>query len=130
VSAVCLFVAGVVSATVPAEQFTLSWIHSVEKTRWEETYRVDGGRLMLIEARIQAMGAGMEPPVDARYADGWWTWRPNLPSLPALELSYSPYTPDYDICFASRCVQLGLLTGAIDAAGVGIVTAKPCPGDG
>ncbi|HEV2041393.1 MAG TPA: DUF1850 domain-containing protein [Casimicrobiaceae bacterium] len=129
-SAVCLIVAGVVSATLPTEQFTLSWIHSVEKTRWEETYRIDGDRLALIEARIQGMGAGMEPPVGARFSDGWWIWRPNVPPLPALDLSRSPYTRDYDICFALRCAELGALTGAIDATGSGIVTAKPCPGGG
>ncbi len=128
-SAVCLIVAGVVSATLPTEQFTLSWTHSVEKTRWEETYRVEGDRLALIEARIQGMGAGMEPPVGARFADGWWTWRPNVPPLPALELSRSPYTRDYDICFALRCGELGALTGAIDGS-TSIVTAKPCPGGG
>jgi hypothetical protein len=124
-SAVCLIVAGVVSATLPTEQFTLSWSHSVEKTRWEETYRVDGDRLALIEARIQGMGAGMEPPDGARFADAWWIWRPNVPPLPALELSRSPYTPDYDICFALRCAELGALTGA---TGTSIVTVKPCPG--
>jgi hypothetical protein len=127
VSAVCLIVAGVVSATLPTEQFTLSWIHSVEKTRWEETYRIDGDRLALIEARIQGMGAGMEPPVGARFSDGWWIWRPNVPPLPALELSRSPYTRDYDICFALRCAELGALTGG---TGTGIVIAKPCPGGG
>ena len=126
--AVCLIVAGVVRATLPTEQFTLSWTHSVEKTRWEETYRVDGDRLALIEARIQGMGAGMEPPADARFANGWWTWRPKMPSLPALDLSRSPYTRDYDICFASRCAELGALTGAVDATDTSIVTAKPCPG--
>jgi hypothetical protein len=122
-SAVCLIVAGVVSATLPTEQFTLSWTHSVEKTRWEETYRVDGDRLALIEARIEGMGAGMEPPADARFADGWWIWRPNVPPLPALDLSRSPYTRDYDICFALRCAELGALTGA---TGTSIVTVKPC----
>jgi hypothetical protein len=128
VIAVCLIVAGVVRATLPTEQFTLSWTHSVEKTRWEETYRVDGDRLALIEARIQGMGAGMEPPADARFANGWWTWRPKMPPLPALDLSRSPYTRDYDICFASRCAELGALTGAVDATDTSIVTAKPCPG--
>jgi hypothetical protein len=127
VSAVCLIVAGMVSATLPTEQFTLSWTHSVEKTRWEETYRVDGDRLALIEARIEGMGAGMEPPAGARLAAGWWIWRPSVPPLPALELSRSPYTRDYDICFASRCAELGALTGA---TGTNIVTVKACAGGG
>jgi len=125
-SAVCLIVAGVVSATLPTEQFTLSWIHSVEKTRWEETYRVEGDRLALIEARIQGMGAGMEPSADARFADGWWIWRPNMPPLPELVLSRSPYARDYAVCFASRCAELGALTGAVDATDTSVVTLKPC----
>jgi len=69
VSGVCLIVAGVVAAALPTEEFTLAWTHSVEKTRWEETYRVDGDRLALIEARIQGMGAGMEPPADLAAED-------------------------------------------------------------
>src|SRR5438105_5050565 len=62
VSAVCLIVAGMVKAVLATEEFTISWTHSVEKTRWEETYRVDGDRLALIAARIQGVGAGMEAP--------------------------------------------------------------------
>jgi hypothetical protein len=130
VSAICLIVAGLVNATLPTEQFTLSWIHSVEKTRWEETYRVVGNRLSLVEARIQSMGAGMEPPDGARFADGWWVWRPNVPPLPALELSRSPYTRDYDVCFSTRCAELGALSGAVDAASTSVVTVKPCPANG
>jgi hypothetical protein len=129
VSGICLIVAGVVSATLPTEQFTLGWTHSVAKTRWEETYRVDGDRLALIEARIQGMGAGMEPPPGARLANGWWTWRPAVPPLPALELSRSPYTGDYDVCFGSRCADLGTLIGAAHAD-VEVVTVKPCRGAG
>jgi hypothetical protein len=127
VSAVCLLVAGVVTATLPTSQFTLAWTHSVAKTRWEETYRVDHDRLVLAEARIQGMGAGMEPPAGARLANGWWTWRPTVPPLPALELSRSPYTSDYDICFASRCAELGTLVGATHAD-TEVVTVKPCGG--
>ena len=125
-SAVCLIVAGVVTATLPTEQFTLSWTHSVQKTRWEETYHIDGDRLALVEARIQGMGAGMEPPADARFVNGWWAWRPKVPPLSALELSHSPYAPDYVVCFASRCAELGALTGVIGATDTAVVTLKPC----
>ena len=62
-------------AAQPTE-FTLAWEHSVEKTRWEESYRVDGDRLRLTAARIQGLGAGMEPPPDAVLRGGWWTWKP------------------------------------------------------
>ncbi len=41
---ICILVAGVVRATLPGQEFTLAWDHSVQKTRWEERYRVDDGR--------------------------------------------------------------------------------------
>jgi hypothetical protein len=129
-SAVCLIVAGAVAATLPTEQFILGWTHSVAKTRWEETYRVDTGeRLALIEARIQGLGAGMEPPPGARLTNGWWVWQPAVPPLPALELSRSTFTADYDICFDSRCAELGTLIGPTHA-GADVVTVKPCRGPG
>ena len=74
-NAVCLIVAGVVRATLPTDHYTLAWQHSVEKTRWEESYRIDGDRLRLTAARIQGLGAGMEPPRDAVLRGGWWTLR-------------------------------------------------------
>src|SRR5258705_10739760 len=72
---VCLLAAGMVVATIPADEFTLAWQHSVEKTRWEERYRVSGDRLALVEARVAGMGAGMEPPPGAHFANGHWSWR-------------------------------------------------------
>jgi hypothetical protein len=129
-SAVCLIVAGVIATTLPTEQFTLAWTHSVAKTRWEETYRVDAGELLaLVEARIQGLGAGMEPPPGARLVNGWWIWRPAVPPLPALQLARSPYTSDYDICFGSRCTELGTLIGSTNV-NADVVTVKPCPGPG
>jgi hypothetical protein len=75
VDPICLVVAGVVRATLPDSGFTLAWEHSVQKTRWEERYRVDDGGLVLAEARVQGSGAGMEPPPGAVLRNGWWTWR-------------------------------------------------------
>lgn len=40
-------------------------MHSVEKVRWEEDWRIDEKGLFLTSARIVGMGAGMEPPSDA-----------------------------------------------------------------
>lgn len=125
-SAVCLIVAGVVKATLATEEFTISWTHSVEKTRWEETYRVDGDRLALTRARIQGIGAGMEPPPGARLADGWWSWQPTLAPLPSLALSRSPYTRDYDFCFATRCAELGAIIDEINEPATNVVTVKAC----
>jgi hypothetical protein len=68
--AVCLLVAGALRAMLPTTEFTLAWTHSVQKTRWEERYRVAGSDLQLVEARIQSSGAGMDPPPQARLRDG------------------------------------------------------------
>ncbi len=121
--AVCLLVAGVVRATLPTAEFTLAWDHSVEKTRWEERYRVDGDGLVLVEARVQALGAGMEPPPAAKLADGWWTWQPRT-RLPALRLTLSPYTADYALCWREACRALTALVGAAGEATV--VTIERC----
>ena len=61
--------------SLAADVFTLRWTHSVEKTGWEERWRVDGGALVLEQARIRGSGAGMEPPDGAAWQDGWWVYR-------------------------------------------------------
>jgi hypothetical protein len=123
-SAICILAAGVLRASLPATEFTLAWEHSVEKTRWEERYVVEGNRLRLTEARIQGFGAGMEPPAGARFVDGWWTWRPALEPLPALRLTRSNYTHDYTLCWRDTCSALGALVGA--GARSEAVTIEPC----
>ena len=101
--------AGVLRATLPTSELTVAWDHSVEKTRWEERYRIDGTRLRLVEARVMGSGAGMEPPPDATLRGGWWTWHPSLAPLPQLRLTLSPFTRDYDLCWRRRCQTLGNL---------------------
>jgi hypothetical protein len=108
-TAICLIVAGVVGATLPTDQFTLSWRHSVEKTLWEETYHIDGDHLLLTKARIQGNGAGMEAPEGAVLHDGTWTWTPPPHPLAALALTQSTYTSDWTICWNDRCSTLGRL---------------------
>jgi len=114
----------VVRASIPATEFTLSWEHSVEKTRWEERYRIDGNRLALVSARVRGTGAGMEPPPDAQFADGWWSWRPALAPLAAVRLAASRYTPDYELCWGGHCSRLRRLLGP--AAPEAAVELKPC----
>ena len=108
-NAACLFVAGALRAVVPAQDFTVAWMHSVARTAWEERYRVEGSRLLLVQARIQGSGAGMDPPPDAQFRDGWWTWRPSLAPLPAIRLTLSSFTRDYDLCWGGRCHRLAHL---------------------
>jgi hypothetical protein len=86
--------------------FTLAWTHSVEKTTWEEDLRVEGDRLVLVEARIKGSGAGMEPPPGAVLQAGFWHYRPNLPPLPELELANSGATADWRLCAENWCKPL------------------------
>lgn len=121
-NAICLFVAGTLRATLATTDITVAWDHSVEKTRWEERYRVDGDRLQLVEVRIQGSGAGMDPPPDATLVDGWWTWRPGA-SLAVLRLTASSFTRDYDLCWRGRCETLHRVIGAPAELG----TTAPIP---
>ncbi|TIX68318.1 MAG: DUF1850 domain-containing protein, partial [Mesorhizobium sp.] len=67
----CILAAGkTVTLTVAA--FTLAWTHSVEKTRWQEDWKVMPSGLQIAEARIKGSGAGMEPPEGSVLRDGWW----------------------------------------------------------
>jgi hypothetical protein len=104
--AVCLLVAGVVRATLATDEFTLAWQHSVEKTSWEEHYRIDGDRLALTEARVQGLGAGMEAPPGAELQAGWWRWQPKREPLAELRLTFSRFAPDYRLCWNRRCEEL------------------------
>ena len=122
-AAICLAL-GARHVSLPTDQVTLAWTHSVEKTRWEEDYAIRGPGLALTEARIQGTGAGMEPPPDALFHDGWWHYVPHLPVLPALRLTLSPYTADYRLCWKGQCRSLAKLVGTKRREGVVIV--RPC----
>lgn len=120
--AVCLLVAGALRATLPSDTFTLAWQHSVEKTRWEEDYRVADHRLLLVQSRIGGFGAGMEPAPGAQLVDGMWRWHPALPPLPELRLTASEYTADYTVCWhPDRCAALRDLVHARDIEIVSVV---------
>lgn len=98
---------------VPATGFTLAWTHSIERVRWEEDYRIEAGgtgpaRLLPVAARIQGSGAGMEPPPDAVWRQGWYHYTPGNAELEVLRLSRSAYTPDYELCTdTTGCRSLG-----------------------
>ena len=65
----CILAAGK-TTVLAVSAFTLSWTHSVEKTRWEEDWRVTPAGLEIVEARVKGSGAGMEPPEGA-VLEGW-----------------------------------------------------------
>lgn len=81
--------------TIAGQAFTLAWTHSVEKTEWQERWRIGrtagSSALVLDEARVRGSGAGMEPPEGSVLRDGWWVYRLDL-ALPALRLAVSGAT--------------------------------------
>lgn len=109
-SGVCLAGAlGIVLAVLPTQQFTLAWMHSVERIAWEEDYAIEGKRLRLVEARVRGTGAGMEPAEDAVFDGEVWRWRPMLPALERLRLTRSDFTADYRLCWEGHCRTLSTL---------------------
>ena len=100
--ALCL-AAGAVSAVLAINSFTLAWMHSIERVRWEEDWRVDAGQLQIVAARIKGSGAGMEPPDDAVLQGGDWHYRPRVVAMDRLTLAHSPYTAGYELCTDGAC---------------------------
>ncbi len=91
---------------LPVDRVTLVWQHSVEATRWEEEYLATKGGLQIVSARIEAPGAGMEPPARAVREDGVWRYRPELPLLDRVELANSTFAAGYSLCSGSACRPL------------------------
>ena len=130
-NAICLVVAGALRATLPTNEVTLAWLHSVEKIRWQERYRVDRGALRLVEARIEGSGAGMDPPPGATFAGGAWTWRPAADRFPRVLLTVSPFAKDYDVCYGGRCRTLKSLVASPSSSsnggdGIEVVDMHAC----
>jgi hypothetical protein len=123
-TALCLLAAGK-TLTIAASAFTLSWTHSVERTRWEESWRINpDATLELVEARIKGSGAGMEPPSDAVLRGGWYVYAPKLPARRELLLAASAATgAGWTLCAAGQCTSVGALAGEP-------VTVRACDQDG
>lgn len=104
----CIAAAGVVTA-LATTSFTLGWTHSVEKTQWEERWRIENGRLSIVSASVEGSGAGIGIPEDAVWADGVWTYAPTLPPLASLNLAASGATGSgWLLCSEDgQCLELG-----------------------
>ncbi|WP_333803649.1 DUF1850 domain-containing protein [Sulfurospirillum sp.] len=98
--------AGAMSATLFVHSFTLSWMHSVEKIRWEEQWQIENQSLHVISASVRGSGAGMEPPPDAVLREGAWHYTPSIAPLRELRLAHSPFTKEYELCFDGMCYPL------------------------
>jgi len=118
----CLAAAGAVLA-IAATDFSLSWMHTVEKTEWREEWHTADGALVLREAAARGSGAGMEPPAGARLEDGFYVWNPVAAPVPEIVLRRAPQVGDWTLCAAGRCAALGEWIGP-DADPV---TLRPCP---
>jgi hypothetical protein len=107
----CIASAGSV-LTLLAGSFSLSWIHSVEKTEWTEHWQVHDNKLELVSAHVKGSGAGIDLPPDALWEDGGWTYHPTLPPLSTLNLAASGATPSgWTFCTSDKCVELGEIEG-------------------
>jgi len=101
--------AGALLEVLPAQAVTLGWVHTVERTAWEEDYLASDRGLIVSEARIESTGAGMEPPSFAVWSAGRWRYRPSLPAFESVTLANSSYAPGYRICWRSQCHALASL---------------------
>ncbi|WP_347310322.1 DUF1850 domain-containing protein [Defluviimonas sp. SAOS-178_SWC] len=116
----CLLV-GATMLTLASGSFDLTWRHSVEKTEWRESWRIEGRTLRLTEAAVKGSGAGMDPGPGARLEDGWWIWTPDLPPVPDLTLAASGATGGgWRLCDADTCHEIGERPGTA-------IRLAPCP---
>jgi hypothetical protein len=106
----CLASAGVVK-TLAIAAFTLVWTHSIEKTEWQEDWRITPNGLQLVQARVKGSGAGMEPPPQARLVDGWFQWQPARPPLPVVILGNSGAAGEWRLCNDGQCRTLSEIFG-------------------
>ena len=67
----CVAAGGAVLALAVAE-FTLDWMHTVERVQWWERWEVSAAGLRPVEARVVGSGAGMEPPEGAVLEPAGW----------------------------------------------------------
>jgi hypothetical protein len=119
----CLASAGV-AKTLSIAAFTLAWTHSVEKTEWQEDWRITANALVLVQARVKGSGAGMEPPPDARLIDGWFRWSPKRPPLQEVTLGNSGAAGEWRLCSNGTCQSLSEIFGR--PVGANVTTMRAC----
>jgi len=108
----CMGLATLIQFSLPVNHFTISWMHSVEKIPWQETYSIQGDRIIAESARIEGAGAGMDFPDDAVWhKEGYWTYHPHLPPLKKLRLTRSHFTMGYNLCWDGHCKTFTELLG-------------------
>jgi hypothetical protein len=119
----CLASAGVVK-TLSVAAFTLAWTHSIERVDWQEDWRIAPSGLELVQARVKGLGAGMEPPPDARLVDGWFQWQPNRAPMPELLLGNSGAAGEWRLCSDGNCQTLSEIFG--HPIGADVINMSAC----
>lgn len=119
---ICLLAAGKV-VHLGTIALTLAWTHSVQKTRWEEDWRLSPAGLVVTESRIESSGAGMEPEPGAIFDGRWWRSKPASGPVANVVLRRSGATADWDVCIAGRCRPMGDIVPADSDP----VSMTPCP---
>ena len=119
----CLASAGAVK-TLSIAAFTLAWTHSIEKTAWQEDWRVTPAGLELTQARIKGFGAGMEPPPEARLVGGWFQWSPPPVARPEVVLGNSGAAGEWQLCHGGHCQTLSEIFG--HPIGANVTTMSVC----
>lgn len=104
--ALCLALSGAEPTRIPTGGFTLSWVHSIEKTEWRETWTVKEEGIRPARAMVKGSGAGMEPPEGARLVDGWWVYEPRIPAQDRVVLAASSFAAQHTLCVGDRCAPL------------------------
>jgi hypothetical protein len=106
---------GAVKVMLALTGFTLVWQHSVQKTTWQENYRIEGRQLVLEQAAVQGSGAGMEIGPDAVFERGYWRWQPRQ-TMTELLLARSEFAEDYAICWQGHCQTLAAIVPLQDGS--------------
>jgi hypothetical protein len=104
--------------------FTLVWTHSIEKTDWQEDWRVTPEGLLMTQARVKGSGAGMEPPPGARLINGWYQWRPDRGPMPQVVLGNSGAAGEWRLCHDGNCRTLSEIFE--HPIGVNVTTMSTC----
>ena len=120
----CIAAAGF-AVELAVSSFSLAWTHTIEKTEWQEEWRIEGDLLRLVEARVEGSGAGMEPPPDAQLTQGFYVWTPSLAPQTKIVLRRAPQAGDWRLCADGRCAPLGAWLGG-DADPVTLRAAENC----
>lgn len=117
-----LCVVGAKTLMIAAGAFTLTWTHSVQKTVWEEEWRVEKDGLRLVAARVEGSGAGMEAGEGATFDGRFWRWTPNVPPLKEVLLRRSDAIPQgWTLCAAGMCRAVADARESAD-----VVSLRPC----